>query len=338
MQMTHDEEFRKAFMADDESAVEAKSDEAAAPAGDEQASESPASDVPAEASENAPSGSAAEGADDAPAVAVVIADGDEAAPATDDDGDVPPEDVQAYKSWKGRLKKREEELAAREAALADREAPVAESAEEEPAALADGGEVSDDIGGEAVAEPGEAIDLESLKAEAAEMAGNPERMQAALGQMVADYGREYVVGLMAAMSPMIDAMAQPYVAGVDSQLNALIEDVTEAFRSQHRATIADAHEDFEQIVDSPEFQAWIDGLPDEDKAKAQATVESGSAGKIIKLLQTFKDSLKAGKEPSAADVWAEDAAAGVKSSAPLRIPTRAPASPDDEYQRAWDMA
>lgn len=331
MQMTHDEEFRKAFMADDEPAVEAKSDEAAAPAGDEQASESPASDVPAEASENAPSGSAAEGADDAPAVAVVIADGDEAAPATDDDGDVPPEDVQAYKSWKGRLKKREEELAAREAALADREAPVAESAEEEPAALADGGEVSDDIGGEA-------IDLESLKAEAAEMAGNPERMQAALGQMVADYGREYVVGLMAAMSPMIDAMAQPYVAGVDSQLNALIEDVTEAFRSQHRATIADAHEDFEQIVDSPEFQAWIDGLPDEDKAKAQATVESGSAGKIIKLLQTFKDSLKAGKEPSAADVWAEDAAAGVKSSAPLRIPTRAPASPDDEYQRAWDMA
>lgn len=346
MQMHDQDEFRKAFMTDDEAAADtgaentdAVVDEAAEAVGD--------------AADNAPTEGAAEGASDTPAVAVVI-DGDgaegktEEGPAAeagvDDDSDVSPEEMQAYKSWKGRLKKREEELAAREAALAEKESPVA---------LADGGEIKDEAGaldlsgnegksgeaGEAAADEGaEAVDIDSLKAEAAEMAGDPERLRAVLNTMVADYGREYVVGLMAAMSPMIDAMAQPYVAGVDSQLGSLIDDVTEAFRSMHRATIADAHEDFEQIVDSPEFQAWIDGLPEEDKAKAQATVDTGSAGKIIKLLQAFKDSLKASKEPSPEDIWDMDAASGVKNSAPLRIPTRAPASPDDEYRRAWDMA
>ena len=77
-----------------------------------------------------------------------------------------------------------------------------------------------------------------------------------------------------------------------------------------------------------------DGAP-----KADATVESGSAGAVIKLLQAFKDAQKAAEAPpeqTPDDVWAEDAATSVRSSAPLKLPTRAPASDEDEYKNAWN--
>ena len=42
------------------------------------------------------------------------------------------------------------------------------------------------------------------------------------------------------------------------------------------------------------------------------------------------------QEKTPEDIWAEDAATSVRSSAPLKLPTRAPASDEDEYKNAWN--
>ena len=195
----------------------------------------------------------------------------------------------------------------------------------DPDAYADGGEVG----------------IDAIKAEALELAGNPEKLAAVLKNMVADYGRDFVVGAVALAAPLIDAKAEGYIADVNGNLESLVSEVQQAFSSMHRSAISDAHEDFEELVDGEEFQGWLAGLDEADRAKAEKVVESGSSGQVIKLLGQFKEHLKAASEPkerTPEDVWAEDAASSVRSSAPLKIPTRAPESESDEYKRAFDEA
>lgn len=195
----------------------------------------------------------------------------------------------------------------------------------DPEAYADGGEVG----------------IDAIKAEALELAGNPEKLAAVLKNMVADYGRDFVVGAVALAAPLIDAKAEGYINDVNGNLESLVSEVQQAFSSMHRSAISDAHEDFEELVDGEEFQGWLAGLDEADRTKAEKVVESGSSGQVIKLLGQFKEHLKAASEPkerTPEDVWAEDAASSVRSSAPLKIPTRAPESESDEYKRAFDEA
>lgn len=271
-----------------------------------------------------------------------------------------PEETQRRKSWEGRLKKLEADLQAREAALAEREKPQTlasggevmgggmdktQTPEEDKGAvdkagewlgdhtiagaivdkLADGGEVGD--------EGGDSID--SIKSEAMELAADPEKLNRVLKTMIEDYGRDFVVGTVALAAPLIDAKAEGYINDVNGSLESLVSEVQEAFSSMHRSAIADAHEDFEEIVEGEEFQKWMDSMDETEKARAEKVIESGTPGQAIKLLAQFKDSLKA-KEPSAEDVWAQDAATSVRSSAPIQV--RAPMSEDDEYKRAFDAS
>ena len=77
------------------------------------------------------------------------------------------------------------------------------------------------------------------------------------------------------------------------------------------------------------------------RVKAEQVVDSGSAGQIIKLLGQFKDFVAEKdkpKEKTPEDIWAEDAASSIRSSSPLKLPTRAPGSDDDEYKRAFNEA
>ena len=254
-----------------------------------------------------------------------------------------PEDTQRRKSWEGRLRKMEEDLKAREAALSEREAPQT---------LADGGKAEDDTtviaeggnGGEfetvdALADGGEVgDDIESIKQEALNLAGNPDKLAQVLATMIADYGREFVVGAVALAGPLIDAKAESYASDFNGNLDGLISEIQGAFSSMHKQTIADAHEDFEELVESPEFQAFRDSLPEDQQAKADATIESGSAGAVIKLLQAFKDAKDKPKEKTLEDAWAEDAATSVRSSSPLKVSSRAPMSEDDEYKAAFEAA
>jgi len=138
-----------------------------------------------------------------------------------------PEDTQRRKSWEGRLRKMEEDLKAREAALSEREAPQT---------LADGGKAEDDTtviaeggnGGEfetvdALADGGEVgDDIESIKQEALNLAGNPDKLAQVLATMIADYGREFVVGAVALAGPLIDAKAESYASDFNGNLDGLI--------------------------------------------------------------------------------------------------------------------
>ena len=237
----------------------------------------------------------------------------------------------------------EEDLKAREAALSEREAPqtLADGgkAEDGNITLAEGGNGGEFETVDALADGGEVgDDIESIKQEALNLAGNPDKLAQVLATMIADYGREFVVGAVALAGPLIDAKAESYASDFNGNLDGLISEIQGAFSSMHKQTIADAHEDFEELVESPEFQAFRDSLPEDQQAKADATIESGSAGAVIKLLQAFKDAKDKPKEKTLEDAWAEDAATSVRSSSPLKVSSRAPMSEDDEYKAAFEAA
>ena len=307
--MQPNEEFAAAFAADDTGLAPIQDD--------------PVALEKDEVADNQPDAAAAEGAgDEKTAAAVKLDDAGEAGAKPDGSTDLidavegegeadepmSPEDAQRQKSWEGRLKKREEELAAREAALAGQGAT-----------------------------PDEGADTAGDEAPVESEGGEPDL----LAELSADYGEDFVKKIVELVKKEVTGSATELVTPVAGRIDSMIDDVQKAFASMHFSSIADAHEDFEEIVEGAEFQGWLDSMPDDQKAAAQEVVERGSAGKVIRLLQQFKDSLKTAEESAPAeqspeDVWAEDAATSVKGSAPLKLPTRAPASPQDEYKRAWE--
>ena len=211
-----------------------------------------------------------------------------------------PEDLQRQKSWEGRLRKREEELAAREAAL------NSGNGEEQPAA--------DD----------------------AEIAEIRQRL-------TEDFGDEFV-GMI---SKLAAHEARKLAAeDIDSKLNPIqqtiaqaIQDVHAAFESMHFGAIAEAHENFEQIINSPEFGAYINGLSGDEQEAAQAVLANGTPKQVINLLNAYKDSLEQKAEQVGSDTSVDDAldaAEGVRGSSPVQLPGRVPVGDEDEYRAAWD--
>ena len=212
-----------------------------------------------------------------------------------------PEDLQRQKSWEGRLRKREEELAAREAALGS----------------GGNGEVP------AAADDAEIAEIRQRLAE--------------------DFGDDFV-GMI---SKLAAHEARKLAAeDIDAKLNPLhqtiaqaIQDVHAAFESMHFGAIADAHENFQEIINSPEFGAYINGLSGEEQEAAQAVLENGTPKQVINLLNAYKDSLEQKAEqvgPDASVDDALDAAEGVRGSSPVQLPGRVPVGDEDEYRAAWD--
>jgi hypothetical protein len=293
----NDDEYSKAFNNDsnvsDEAAEGATESPAVAMVIDaegavEDAAEAKGIDVPDEAMPD----EGAEGMVDAPTDMMAA----ESAPM---DGEaISPEDMQRQKSWEGRLRKREEELAAREAEL--QSAPMAEAGPDDAA-------------------------IEEIRSRLSE-----------------DFGEEFITMISTLASHEAKKFAEKGIAesigGIGSTIDRLISDTQEAFQSMHYESIADAHEDFMDVAGSPEFQAWVSSMPDDQRSKAEQTIDGGSAGQVIKLLSEYKDHCKAkeGGEADDAD-FAMDAASGVRSSSPVRLPGRAPANADDEYKAAWSQ-
>lgn len=393
MQMQHDEEFSKAFMGgapeQEPAELEAAAPEAAAEEAADTGTEADVTATGDESDGNSPTADAAEGAAETPAAAVVL-NGE-----GDDDSDVPAEDMQAFKSWRGRLEKREQELKAREAALAEREkAPAVD-----PVALADGGKVKD--GGEKwdrltavesrvhdkevegpdgetqltyngsnvdlVNGKGETVhttddgsrrlwgeDAEKLRddfnnapkmrlADGGEVEGEPapagDDTDDILKTFEADYGPEFVAALDKLVErrarAIVEEMGGAYVSDLSSRIDNVLQQAQEGMGRMHGDVLAALREDAEQIANAPEFQQWVAGLEGDEKANAERVVESGSLREVLALLKQYDASQ--GGNSDAEDVWAEGAAAGVKGSAPVRLPTRAPASPNDEYAKAWEQ-
>lgn len=239
------------------------------------------------------------------------------------------EETQQEKSWRGRLEKMERELKAREAALAEREMS-------RPTMDADGGEAAaaqEDGAGESLGEaPGDSAAassfMERIRARANEMMSGPD-FETALADASETYGDDFLA-LAAAMGGMMyGPMAQKTTADFDGKLSGLANQVQGHFRDMHVGRIMDDHPDAPDLVDSPEFKAWVEGKPEAERAKAQEVIERGRARQVARLLSEYKDSLKAGGDEF------DDTAMGVRSSSPVSIPGRPAMDEQTEYSRAF---
>lgn len=223
-----------------------------------------------------------------------------------------PEEIQREKSWEGRLRKREAELAAREAEL--------NAAKQPEVAMATGGDVGQEINDAEIAE---------------------------IQQKLADdFGPEFVQMIVKLAAHEAKKMA---MAGIDEKVGPInetlaqaIAEVSEAFQSMHLSAIKDAYEDFQEIIASPEFGSYIGALPEDQQAEAQRIIESGTAKEVIGLLSQFKASVEAAGKGDMEipevdnDDMALDAAESVRGSAPVKLPERAPVGDEDEYKSAWN--
>lgn len=207
-----------------------------------------------------------------------------------------------------RLREREAALEAREAELAQREAAMATTNVDESETTAPAGD-GDPAGAAAAGE------------------GDP---GAALAD---DFGPEFVKLLSAFIKQECGQMVSSGMDGVTGNVNQVIH----ALRTDiHLGGIAAAHEDFMEIVESPEFAAYQDALPPEKQAEVARVIEKGSAKEIINALTEYKKSKEgAGNGGDEVDENALDAAAGVRSSG-LKLPT----DPSDasSYADAWAKA
>lgn len=278
---------------------------------------------------------APEGAADTPAVAVVIAEGAPAGAGVDDapvEAPTDPAEVQKAKSWEGRLKKREAEIAAREAELAAREAAMQGDVE----TLADGGEVEpmDEIieaGDEA--EVGDEDLIAEDDTEAAPVSADP------IEQLAADYGPEFVAALDGLIErrarAIVEEMGGAFANEIDGKINEILTATNEGFGMLQGEMLRSVVDDIDDVLESEEFGAWVEGLPEEEKAQAQQVIDAGLPSQGVKLIRRFK---QRDTGPTPEDVWAEDAAVAVKGKSPMRLPDRPAMSPEDQYKAAFNAA
>ena len=224
---------------------------------------------------------------------------EESAPAGDDEmSDVPPEDAQAYKSWRGRLKKREEELAAREAALSGQgaESPAEEMAE---------GQESLDMGGEEQAPSGDVSFDEAV-------------------QNIRDsFGEEFESYIKAAVKGYVEQA----IGGSSSEAIEAIKALTDRFETnsegEHVEYILDAHPDMYEVTGTPEFQQWLG-----DKPEMQECCEHGTKRSVVRMLNAFKESQKQADN----DEGLDDLTAVQSSSSGVVIPEK---KAQGDFEGAW---
>lgn len=278
---------------------------------------------------------APEGAADTPAVAVVIAEGAPDGAGVDDapvEAPTDPAEVQKAKSWEGRLKKREAELAAREAELAAREAAMQGDVE----TLADGGEVKPmdeivEVGDEA--EVGDEDLIAEDDAEAAPVSADP------IEQLAADYGPEFVAALDGLIErrarAIVEEVGGAFANEIDGKINEILTATNEGFGMLQGEMLRSVVDDIDDVLESEEFGAWVESLPEEEKAQAQQIIDAGLPSQGVKLIRKFK---QRDTGPTPEDVWAEDAAVAVKGKSPMRLPDRPAMSPEDQYKAAFNAA
>ena len=318
--------------------------------------------------DNKPTEAAPEGIAETPAVAVVIAEGAPAGemPAdAEDKAEMSPQDVQRAKSWEGRIKKREAELAAREAELAAREAALNGEGVEMAAGgkvcqkkdggkvemMAEGGEVMDDdmMPADEMTDPmaGEAPDLfaegegmadEGMEGDMAEADTAPVSDDP-VEQMAADYGPEIVAAVTAIVErtvrKIVEEMGGAFASEVEGKIAEIMRATNEGFGMIQGEMLRSVVDDIDDVLESDEFTAWVESLPEEEKAQAQQVIDAGTPSQGIKLIKQYK---ARSKGPSPEDVWAEDAAVAVKGKSPVRLPDRPSMSPEDEYRAAFNAA
>jgi DNA-binding TFAR19-related protein (PDSD5 family) len=255
------------------------------------------------------------------AMADATADEASAQPGEEDEGPLDPKEEQRRKSWEGRLRAREEELARREAEMNARGKPAepaesseSEAIEEAAATLAEDG---DEQGAEAVEEVADKVESGELTADQA------------MKILAEDFGPEFVKMIEAIASSKAEAagrqIAEQATSALGQSVQEIIDNIVDDRARSHFEKIADAHPDFDQIAGTPEFTEFAKAYPDGERI-----AEAGNARQIIKMLNEFKASSKKEEAPDPA----VDAAEGVRSSG-MRLPQQPTKA--SGYEDAWDQ-
>ena len=218
----------------------------------------------------------------------------EAAEATAD----PKLEEQRLKSWEGRLKAREKELAKQAETM------------KQPVQAQDS--VAEQVGAA----------IESIE-------GMPE--DEAYKTLAADFGDDFAKTLIKIIDSrsgaVADRMAKEQSTAVAGRVDELINEIKNDKVREHFEAIQSAHPDFDDVRKTPEFAAYIEKDP-----KLQAIVNSGSTRQSIKLLDDFKKSIQAPAEEAQEPSSAVAAAEGVRSRG-LRIPEK---PRGDSFESAWN--
>jgi len=157
----------------------------------------------------------------------------------------------------------------------------------------------------------------------------PTDARAALAE---DFGPEFVSLMERFIRDVVKGSVSEHLSPVQALVQSVIDDLRTERDVAHFKTIAAAHEDFMEIVESPEFKDWQGSLPEQEQADMTRIADNGSAQEIIHMLTKFKQS-KTSAEP--ADDSALDNAEGVRSGG-LRLPAEPKQSQD--YAAAWNEA
>lgn len=197
-------------------------------------------------------------------------------------------EMQRLKSWEGRLKAREAELKAKEQT------------------------------------PAGAPDVETA---VAVMESQP--IDEVMATLAEDFGDDFVAALNqvieARASEIASKVADEKVGAVAGNVDQLISSLTDERARNHFEMISDAHPDFMDVAQMPEFRQWVESQGEQ----AKAAVQNGSARQVIKLLNDFK-SAGQGAEPDAAMM----AAQSVKGRGGMRLPAKPEVA--DDYEAAWN--
>lgn len=194
--------------------------------------------------------------------------------------------------------------------------------------------------GEAVAEAPPAVPEPAAEAS---QAAEPPRMsfEEAVQKLSEDFGSEFIDMIRAIAAHEAGnagrAAAETAVGSVRGEVDEAIDAINQAFATAHFEAIQEAHEDFLEIVATPEFQAWIDGMDPARQEQAKGVIAGGTARQVIRLLREFKSESGEQTDPSGMDELA--AAAGIRSTGGggASIPAARGGS-SDEYADAWAKA
>ncbi|MDQ1817243.1 hypothetical protein RBA41_28455 [Massilia sp. CCM 9210] len=224
------------------------------------------------------------------------ADASAAPPAATPAAVQPSGDEARLKEWEAQLQAKEAELGAKEATLDT--SSVGESQESEgatdPAADAVGAADSDD----------------------------PEKA------LADDFGPEFVDLIKRLIAKVCADKVGEGLGTLSSTVDEVIQHLQGERNANHFKAIAAAHEDFTDVVESPEFSAWKDGQEPAEQARLSQVIDAGSTQEIIDMLTDFKASKSSGVDDSEID-----GAEGVRSSG-LTLPKEP--SGDDDFAAAWN--
>lgn len=262
-------------------------------------------------------------------------EGDDA-PARAEDEPPKPDDVervkQELKTWQGRLKKAQEEAEEAERRAQEAARKAAEG-QVQGQGVRDDGEGGERSGGDEQRERAAAKDrIESSLSD---------EEKAELSTFAEDYPDVY---------RNVERIAKSLVGDVDSRIRQAVdrlksEEVEPAVQQlrqseaqQHFAQIERKHEDWQQFVDDGSLQEWIESQPYKEAKELMDIYERGSAAKVVKLLDQFKESRsqRSGQRQPSQDQKRQQQ---LQASANVRPRSGGPprASSKDDWDAGWDL-